>query len=72
MAQEDVTITLTADEALVLFDLLHRWEDDEHVNAPQHEADQVALWKLIGAPGESCASPLTAATPTSCRTHGHA
>jgi hypothetical protein len=42
----DVTISLTADEALVLFDLLHRWEDDERVSAPQHQGEQVALWNL--------------------------
>lgn len=43
---EDVTIQLTGDEALVLFDLLHRWEDDEQVSAPRHGAEQVALWNL--------------------------
>jgi len=42
----DVSIALTADEALVLFDLLHRWEDDERVTAPQDAAEQVALWNL--------------------------
>ena len=31
----DVTITLTSDEALLLFNLLHRWEDTERVSAPQ-------------------------------------
>ncbi|MFN8194708.1 MAG: hypothetical protein U0R80_10555 [Nocardioidaceae bacterium] len=42
----DVTITLTSDEALVLFDLLHRWEDASLVSAPQHKGEQVALWNL--------------------------
>ena len=42
----DVSIALTSDEALVLFDLLHRWEDDDRVTAPQNEAEQVALWNL--------------------------
>ncbi|WP_101526314.1 hypothetical protein [Nocardioides houyundeii] len=42
----DVTITLTSDEALVLFELLHRWEDAEQVTAPQHKSEQVALWSL--------------------------
>lgn len=37
---------LIGDEALILFDLLHRWEDDKHVGAPQHKAEQVALWNL--------------------------
>jgi hypothetical protein len=40
----DVSISLTADEALVLFDILHRWEDDDRVSAPQHASEQVALW----------------------------
>lgn len=43
---DDVTISLSSDEALVLFDLLHRWEDDEQVTPPQNEAEQVALWNL--------------------------
>lgn len=42
----DVTITLTSDEALVLFELLHRWEDADQVSAPQHKGEQVALWNL--------------------------
>jgi hypothetical protein len=42
----DVTISLTSDEALVLFDLLHRWEDADSVTAPEHQAEQVALWSL--------------------------
>ncbi len=46
MSQQNVSISLTGDEALVLFDLLHRWEDEERVAAPQHEAEQIALWNL--------------------------
>jgi hypothetical protein len=42
----DVSISLTADGALVLFDLLHRWEDDDRVRPPQHASEQVALWNL--------------------------
>lgn len=49
MPQDEVTIRLTSDEALVLFDLLHRWEDAEQVGAPQHRAEQVALWNLSTA-----------------------
>ena len=44
VAKEGVTVSLTGDEALVLFDLLHRWEEDEQVSAPQNDAEQVALW----------------------------
>lgn len=42
----DVSISLTSDEALVLFDLLHRWEDDDRVSALRHPSEQVALWNL--------------------------
>ncbi|MET8518480.1 hypothetical protein [Nocardioides sp. NPDC004968] len=48
MPDTDVTITLTNDEALVLFELLHRWEDQERVGSPQNEAELVALWNLSG------------------------
>jgi hypothetical protein len=41
-----VTITLTSDEALVLYDLLHRWEDAEQVSPPEHKGEQVALWAM--------------------------
>ena len=41
-----VTVSLTADEALVLFDLLHRWEAGSGVTGPEHAAEQVALWNL--------------------------
>ena len=47
--QEDVSVSLTGDEALVLFDLLHRWEDAEQVGTPQDKAEQVAVWNLSAA-----------------------
>lgn len=46
VSEDNVTISLSSDEALVLFDLLHRWEDEERVDAPLHEAEQIALWNL--------------------------
>jgi hypothetical protein len=45
-ADRDVVIRLTHDEALVLFELLHRWEDQDRVTQPEHHADYVALWNL--------------------------
>lgn len=42
----EVTITMTSDEALVLFELLHRWEDADLVSPPQHGGEQVVLWNL--------------------------
>jgi hypothetical protein len=61
----DVTISLTSDEALVLFDLLHRWEDADSVTAPEHQAEQVALWSLSALlEREDCVSLLTLGTET--------
>jgi hypothetical protein len=45
-AAKDVVIRLTRDEALVLFDLLHHWEDQDCVTQPDHHSDQIALWNL--------------------------
>jgi hypothetical protein len=58
MAKGDVTISLTGDEALILFDLLQRWEHDEQVEAPQHEAEQVALWNLSALLERELLEPL--------------
>lgn len=49
MSETDETISLTNDEAVVLFDLLHRWEDAQGVSTPGHTAEQVALWNLSAA-----------------------
>lgn len=46
MPDAPVTISLTSDEALILFDLLHRWEDEDRVGGIQHHAEKVALWNL--------------------------
>jgi hypothetical protein len=40
----DVTLRLTSDEALVLYDWLHRCQD--RVVQPGHPGEQVALWNL--------------------------
>jgi hypothetical protein len=56
--RENVTITLTGDEALVLFDLLHRWEDDDRVSAPRYEAEQIALWNLSAMLERAMAEPF--------------
>jgi hypothetical protein len=52
-----VTITLTGDEALVLFDL-HRWEDYDRVSAPRYEAEQIALWNLSAVLERAMAEPF--------------
>jgi hypothetical protein len=38
-----VTIRLTADEAHMLFDWLHRCDNAETVVDPEHQTDQIAL-----------------------------
>lgn len=40
-------VTLTADEALVLFDLLSRWEDVDtpHISL-EHQAEYRVLWGI--------------------------
>jgi hypothetical protein len=42
----EVTVTLTSDEALVLFGLLHRWEDSGEVDGLLQRGEQTALWAL--------------------------
>jgi hypothetical protein len=43
---DGVVIQLSRDEALVLFEWLHRSEDEDRVSPPEHHAEQVALWNL--------------------------
>jgi hypothetical protein len=44
----DVAVSLTSDEALVLFELLHRWEDAGKIDPALQAGEQVALWALSG------------------------
>ena len=64
MPDTDVTISLTSDEALILFDVLHRWEDEERVSAPSHPAEQVALWNLSALLERELREPFAPAMPT--------
>jgi hypothetical protein len=43
--ESPVKIELTLDEALVLFDMLHRFEETEMLDI-QHPAEEQALWGL--------------------------
>lgn len=45
------SIRLTHDEVVVLFELLHRWEDDGTTDRLPyvHAAEKVALWRLAAA-----------------------
>ena len=42
----EVTVTLTSDEALVLFELVHRWEDSGQLETVLLPGEQTALWAL--------------------------
>jgi hypothetical protein len=44
----EVTVTLTSDEALVLFELLHRWEDSGELDNLLLPGEQTSLWALSG------------------------
>jgi len=53
-----VRLTLTVDEALVLFDLLHRWENDHAVGEPADHGERVALWNLSAMLERELVEPL--------------
>jgi len=45
----DVSVTLSSDEALVLFEVLHRWEDmGLYERADLVPGERTALWALSG------------------------
>jgi hypothetical protein len=43
---DDVVIRLGHNEAMVLLELLHRWEEHGHLSELEHYAEQLALWNL--------------------------
>ncbi len=45
MCEDKIKIELTKDEALVLFEFLSRFSDDEKLNI-EHQAEERALWNL--------------------------
>lgn len=44
----DITLTLDEDAALVLFDLIGRWDYDEEALEVRDEGETIAMWKLMG------------------------
>lgn len=56
----DVIVTMTADEALVLFELLHRWEDAEAIDPVLLPGEQAALWSLSCALERVMSEPFKA------------
>lgn len=57
MSSESVSIRLSSDEALVLFELLARFEQEESF-AIEHHGETVALWRLEGALEKVLAEPF--------------
>lgn len=45
MNDDDIQISLTKDEALVLFEMLSRFSDKEKLNI-EHQSEERALWNL--------------------------
>jgi hypothetical protein len=57
-AADDVVISLSRDEALVLFEWLHRSEDQGQVAGVEHDAERVALRNLSGPLERVLAEPF--------------
>lgn len=57
-SERPVKIDLTRDEALVLFDLLHRFEKTERLDI-QHQAEEQALWNLSALLERELAEPFS-------------
>jgi len=55
-----VTVTLTSDEAIVLFELLHRWEDSGQIGSVLMPGEQTALWALSCCLESSLVEPFEA------------
>jgi len=57
MDNKPVSLTLTHDEALVLFELLSRYDDTEQLSVDV-PAEELALWRLHGALQRILVAPL--------------
>ena len=57
MAGDEIAITLTRDEALVLFELSARYVEKESLTI-EHPGEEAALWRLNGAFEKALTEPL--------------
>jgi len=60
MADAVPTVTLDADEAIILFEMLSRWNEDSTF-ALADQAEQRVLWNLCCALEEQLAEPIAKA-----------
>ena len=57
--RRQITIELTADEALVLVELLSRWEETDDLSVPlEHKAEQRVLWNILATLEQSLVEPF--------------
>lgn len=54
----EIKLTLSRDEALVLFELLARWEDDDTLDGMLFDGEMVALTRLFGALERTLVAPF--------------
>lgn len=66
MSSEPVTLHLSSDEALVLFELLARFEQDETL-ATEHGGETAALWRLQAALEKALTEPFRPTTASLSR-----
>lgn len=57
MNEEDIQISLTKDEALVLFEMLSRFSDTGSLTI-EHQSEERALWNLNGLLEKKLTEPL--------------
>ncbi len=57
MKNDEVKISLTKDEAIVLFDFLSRFSDQDELNI-EHQAEKRALWNLTCLLEQQLAEPF--------------
>lgn len=57
--RRQVTIELSADEALVLFELLWRWGETDNLNVSlEHQAEQRVLWDILATLESALVEPF--------------
>ncbi len=65
---EKVTIELSAEEALVLFDLLARWGDTNAMSVTlEHQSEQRVLWDILATLESALVEPFMADYPDRVR-----
>lgn len=56
--RQNISLTLTKDEALVLFDFLGRFNQTDHTDIFEDQSEQKTLWILEGQLGKQLVEPF--------------